>query len=113
MEDRPRLPPGNESAAANLRCRFSISAARRIFLPYGRKNRVGAGVRPRHAGTMAGPLLKAVSALAGVVRIMARAVRTRRALQKFNNHMMHDIGLDLAEAEREEVRPFWRKDLRL
>ena len=37
--------------------------------------------------------------------------RQRRALLALNEHMLEDIGISRAEAEREASRPFWRNDI--
>ena len=34
--------------------------------------------------------------------------RTRRALTKLDDHLLRDIGISRAEAEREAANPFWR-----
>jgi uncharacterized protein YjiS (DUF1127 family) len=34
--------------------------------------------------------------------------RDRRALQRLDDHMLHDIGLSFADVEREASKPFWR-----
>ncbi len=39
--------------------------------------------------------------------------RQRRALMSFSEHMLKDIGVSRADAEREATRPFWPLDGRL
>jgi len=34
--------------------------------------------------------------------------RDRRALQRLDHHMLHDIGLSAADVDHEVSKPFWR-----
>jgi uncharacterized protein YjiS (DUF1127 family) len=51
---------------------------------------------------------------AAVIRAVDRLLlwnehaRTRRLLGGLDDHMLHDIGIDRATAEREAAAPFWR-----
>ncbi|PHS04465.1 MAG: hypothetical protein COA78_16520 [Blastopirellula sp.] len=37
-----------------------------------------------------------------------RNYRTRKALNGMDGHRLHDIGVDRAQAEAENQKPFWR-----
>jgi uncharacterized protein YjiS (DUF1127 family) len=34
--------------------------------------------------------------------------RQRRTLMRFDDHLLHDIGLSRSDVEREASKPFWR-----
>ncbi len=65
------------------------------------------------AGWSPGPsscqmLARQHSPLVGTVRRLWRRYRSRMELAHMNEHMLKDIGVTFAEAERELNKPFWR-----
>jgi uncharacterized protein YjiS (DUF1127 family) len=48
------------------------------------------------------------SSLIGMARRLWRRHRSRIELAHMNEHMLKDIGVTYAEAEREVNKPFWR-----
>jgi len=62
--------------------------------------------RQRLASRLCGMQRLAAIGLARLLRWYELA-RQRRALLALNDHMLKDIGISRAEAEREASRPFW------
>jgi uncharacterized protein YjiS (DUF1127 family) len=52
-------------------------------------------------------------AASGLARLLHwhELARQRRALRALSDHMLKDIGISRAEAEREASRPFWSDEL--
>lgn len=46
--------------------------------------------------------------LKSLISLWLRNYRTRKALNGMEQHRLHDIGIDLAQAEAESHTPFWR-----
>ncbi len=55
------------------------------------------------------PIAQGLMGLALVVARWEMRLRTRKALEKLDDHLLQDIGLDRARAEAEWQKPFWWK----
>lgn len=62
------------------------------------------GYRPGRQGRATGLALRVLEHLNGWVE----RYRQRRTLLELNDHMLKDIGVSRADAEREGYKPFWR-----
>lgn len=54
------------------------------------------------------PLSRGLVGLALVVRAWEERLHTRRALNRLDDHLLRDVGLDAARAAEEGDKPFWR-----
>ncbi|MDJ1160155.1 DUF1127 domain-containing protein [Chelatococcus sp. SYSU_G07232] len=55
-----------------------------------------------------GGLARALLSLLDTLDTWATRVAQRRALERLDGHMLHDLGLSRADVEREAGKPFWR-----
>ncbi|WP_227751469.1 DUF1127 domain-containing protein [Tabrizicola oligotrophica] len=53
------------------------------------------------------PISRILMGLAVTVARWELNLRTRNALEKLDDHLLHDIGLDRARAQEEWDKPFW------
>ena len=64
------------------------------------------GPAPRHLGSER--CLAGLAVTAAIFRLWLRRHRTRRELAELDDHILRDIGVSWADAERERARPFWQ-----
>jgi uncharacterized protein YjiS (DUF1127 family) len=64
---------------------------------------LGGSRQPRREGA-GGPIDRVVA----TVREWRRRARARRELARFDDHLLHDIGLSRSQAQFESDKPFWQ-----
>jgi uncharacterized protein YjiS (DUF1127 family) len=64
---------------------------------------------PRAKSTRVVALFRAICRMPHIVWLWFLRVESRRTMAMLSDHVLRDIGLTRADAERELLKPFWRE----